>query len=118
MTLPAPRDLPLLAAALVLALAPVALSPVEAEAGPPHCPPGHAKKGWCGNGPGYWEGYRDGRRDAWRVGDRLPRDRYVVIPDWRHRGYPPPRSGYGYVRVDERIFLIALATGIIVEALR
>jgi hypothetical protein len=23
------------------------------QAGPPHCPPGHAKKGWCGPGVVY-----------------------------------------------------------------
>lgn len=94
-------------AALAL-LAPLSAAPAFAD--PSFCPPGHAKKGWCrGPGPG---------SHAWGRGDRLPRDAYVVIRDYDHYGYRRPPEGYGYVRVDGDIFLIALATGLIVEALR
>ncbi|MBK0400046.1 RcnB family protein [Limibaculum sp. M0105] len=79
-----------------------------ASADPAHCPPGHAKKGWCSPGPKYY----------YRRGDRIPRDRYIVIEDYDRYGYRRPPSGYGYVRVDSDIFLIALGTGLIVEALR
>ncbi|MEM7498750.1 MAG: RcnB family protein [Pseudomonadota bacterium] len=107
----------LFAAATVLAVA----VPLEGAAGPKHCPPGHAKKGWCGGGgsneAAYRDGYRDGQRDAWRRGDRLPRERYVVIEDYRSRGYPRPAQGEIYVRAGGDIFLIAVGTGLILEAL-
>lgn len=79
-----------------------------ALADPAHCPPGHAKKGWCSPGPKY----------VYRRGDVISRDRYIVIEDYDRYGYRRPPAGYGYVRVDGDIFLIALATGLIVEALR
>lgn len=77
----------------------------------------------------YREGYRDGRRyddhghyryyNRWgyRPGHRVPRDRYVVIHDYGHYGYPRPPYGHGYVRIDGDIFLLALGTGLIVSAL-
>lgn len=93
--------------AVALSLAAAAL-PATVLAQPAHCPPGHAKKGWCSPGPKY----------VFRRGDRIPRDAYVVIEDYGRYGYGRPPSGHGYVRVDGEIFLIALATGLIVEALR
>lgn len=100
----------LMLAALALAVsAPLVAAP--ALAGPPHCPPGHAKKGWCSPGPRY-----DGPR--WSRGDRIPRDRYVVIEEYDRFGYSRPPSGHAYVRVDDRVFLIALGTGLIIDALR
>jgi Ni/Co efflux regulator RcnB len=107
------------ATALALLL-PAAL---PAAADPKHCPPGHAKKGWCGNGgngaASYEQGYRDGRRDERRysVGDRVERNVYTVIEDYRRYDLPDPRRGYHYVRIDGDIVLVAVATGIIAELL-
>lgn len=95
------------ALAAVLALAvPLAVNPALAD--PPHCPPGHAKKGWCSPGVKHYYGR----------GDYVSRERYIVIDDYDRYGYRRPPAGYGYVRVDGQVFLIALATGLIVEALR
>lgn len=98
-----------------------------AMADPPHCPPGHAKKGWCyagndyrANDRAYEQGYRDGHRDAeWRLGYRLPDHvRYDVIRDYDRYGlYEPPR-GYYYARVDNDYLLIEAATQLVIEALR
>ena len=87
--------------------APLAAMPAFAQ--PKHCPPGHAKKGWCGGPP---------PGPVWSRGDYIPRDRYIVIDEYDRYGYRRPPPGYGYVRVDGETFLIALATGLIVEALR
>jgi Ni/Co efflux regulator RcnB len=88
----------LLAVMLAAAPAPPAL------AGPPGCPPGHAKKGWCD----------DGRR--WHVGDRVADDRVVVI---RARGgLPRPSKGEVWVEVDDEVLLIALATGLVLDVWR
>ncbi len=110
----------------------LALGATGAFAAPGHCPPGHAKKGWCGNDNGrpaaqrqhddrdYREGYRDGRHDerhSWRRGERVSPDRYVVIDGWRDRGLPRPPSGHRYVRVDGDILLVAIATNVIAEVL-
>ncbi|MCL5777643.1 RcnB family protein [Limibaculum sp. FT325] len=96
--------------ALVLAALAISgsLGAGPALADPSHCPPGHAKKGWCSPGPKY----------VYRRGDYIPRTRYVIVEDYDRYGYGRPPSGYGYVRVDGDVFLIALATGLIVEALR
>lgn len=136
-------------AAAVLGATLLAAGPALAD--PRHCPPGHAKKGWCtpardrGYAPdwrrdhddrdrwqddaydrhrldeardrAYEEGYRDGRRDAWRVGERLPRDRYRQIPDWWQYGWSRPGQGAGYVLADNRYYLVNLATGIILDVL-
>ncbi len=91
-----------LAWSLAVLLAATAAAPVAA--GPPFCPPGHAKKGWCD----------DGRR--WHVGDRVPDDRIVVIRE-RH-GRPGPSEGEVWVEVDDEVLLIALATGLVLDVLR
>lgn len=108
-----------------------------AYADPPHCPPGHAKKGWCTPGqPGvtghvrrdhdrwdaddtraYDRGYRDGLRDALTVGDRLPRDRYRIVSDYDRFGWPDPTDGRIYVEADDSYYLINLATGLILDVL-
>ena len=77
-----------------------------ALADPPHCPPGHAKKGWCTPGG-----------PSWRVGQRAPRDRYVVIRDYDRHGWPRLRDGEIYVRIDRDVLLVAAATGIILDVL-
>lgn len=114
-----------LAAAAALAVSVTLVQPVAA--GPKHCPPGYAKKGWCGDRHdrgdrrderrAYEQGYRDGQRDAWHVGDRIDRSRYDYIDDYNRRGWRDPGDGYRYVVVDGEYFLIATATGLIVEAL-
>ena len=52
---------------------------------------------------------------AWRRGERLPygyRGRAYVV-DHRHYGLMAPPYGYHYVRVDNDVFLTAVATGLI-----
>ena len=66
----------------------------------------------------YERGYRDGQRDAWRAGQRLPRDvNYRVIRDYERHGYGPPPRGHAYYEVDGEVLLIQTATQLIVEAL-
>lgn len=52
---------------------------------------------------------------SWRRGERLPSyyrgHGYVV--DYRHYGLRAPPYGYHYVRVDNDVFLTAVATGVI-----
>ncbi|TRO97193.1 hypothetical protein FKB34_00900 [Glycocaulis profundi] len=114
----------------VLLAAPMPVATAAAAAQPPHCPPGHAMKGWCSPGQArdarhsrddrrsYERGYRDGQRDAWRAGQRLPRDvNYRVIRDYERHGYGPPPRGHAYYEVDGEVLLIQTATQLIVEAL-
>ena len=75
-----------------------------------HCPPGLAKKN---NGC-----MPPGQAKKWRVGHPLPRD--VVFYDLPpplvvQIGAPPP--GYRYVRVAADILLIAIGTGLVIEAI-
>ena len=100
----------------------------SAFADPPHCPPGHAKKGECGrlsNDRGerraYEQGYRDAQRDAWRRGDYLRGDdvRYVVIREADYDRYdlrPPPRGHY-YAEIDGQVLLVQAATQLILQAM-
>ncbi|NHK26612.1 hypothetical protein FF098_001665 [Parvularcula flava] len=101
-----------------------------ASADPKHCPPGHAKKGWCSADYGYYvnddyrqrdrdrlrdayeQGYRDGQRNAWRVGDRLDRD-YRVLRDYGDYGLRRPPQGYYYAETSGEILLIEAATQVI-----
>lgn len=75
-----------------------------------HCPPGLAKKG---NGC-----MPPGQAKKWQRGHALPRDltRYPVPYDLMRRLPPPPR-GHEYVRVAGDILLIAVGTGIVVDAI-
>jgi Ni/Co efflux regulator RcnB len=80
------------------------------EHGRGHCPPGLAKKHNGCMPPGLAK--------TWRVGQPLPHD--VVYHDLPVRlsleiGLPP--SGYRYVRVGQDILMIAVGTGLIVDAL-
>ena len=76
-----------------------------------HCPPGLAKKR---NGC-----MPPGQAKKWRVGQPLPRD--VVIYD-----VPPalvvkigvPPEGYKYVRVAADILMIAVGTGMVIDAIQ
>lgn len=75
-----------------------------------HCPPGLAKKN---NGC-----LPPGQAKKWRVGHQLPHD--IVVYDLpvsiiRQLGYPP--AGHKYVRVASDILMIAVGTGLIVDAI-
>jgi Ni/Co efflux regulator RcnB len=74
------------------------------------CPPGLAKKN---NGC-----MPPGQAKKWRVGQPLPPERvfYDVPPELVVRiGIPPP--GYRYVRVATDILLIAVGTGMVIDAI-
>lgn len=129
-------------AATVLGASLMAAGPAFSD--PKGCPPGLAKKGWCSDRHdardwrrdddrdddwsrrdrledarerAYEEGYRDAMEDAWRVGDRLPRDRYRAVPDYYEYGWPDPRDGRSYVYADDRYYLIEQATGLVLDVL-
>jgi Ni/Co efflux regulator RcnB len=75
-----------------------------------HCPPGLAKKN---NGC-----MPPGQAKKWRTGQPLPRDVvfYDIPPALVVRiGTPPP--GYRYVRVAADILLIAIGTGMVIDAI-
>jgi hypothetical protein len=73
-----------------------------ALAGPPHCPPGHAKKGWCAPA------------GAWR----LPPGAVVRDwDDWRGHGLRRPGRGERWVVVDRDADLILDATRAVIEAI-
>ncbi len=81
-----------------------------AEAQPRHCPPGLAKKAVPCVPPGQV-------RKAWRVGEPLPRGtRFVIIEDYRRHGLPRPGRGTQYVRVDNDVLRIAIATARVIES--
>ena len=113
-----------LAAAFTLSLT------APAFADPKHCPPGHAKKGWCSNydrGHDHWddrrdearayeEGYREGRRDAIRYNGRYYED-YRVIEDYGRYNLSAPPNGYYYAEVDGDILMVQLATQVVTQLL-
>ena len=111
-----------------------AASAAPAFADPQHCPPGHAKKGWCSPANdrahhrdrwddrrdeqrAYNEGYEDGQRDAIRYNGRDYYD-YRMIRDYDHYGLNAPRTGYGYAEIDGDIVMVQLATQLVTELLR
>ncbi|MAC39201.1 MAG: excinuclease ABC subunit A [Maricaulis sp.] len=105
-------------------LALLAGAPVQAD--PPHCPPGLERQGRCGPGDhhrhdrrdearAYEQGYRDGQRDAWRIGDRFEREEYVVVREYSRYQLSPPPHGHYYVRVDDEVLLIDAATRIVAD---
>ncbi len=75
-----------------------------------HCPPGLAKKN---NGC-----LPPGQAKKWRKGYPLPRDvvYYDLPPVIIARLDPPPR-GYKYVRVAADILMIAVGTGMVIDAI-
>jgi Ni/Co efflux regulator RcnB len=76
-----------------------------------HCPPGLAKKK---NGC-----MPPGQARKWHVGKRLPRDvRYYEVPAAIVIQLPAPDPGYRYVRVASDILLIAIGSGMVVDAVR
>lgn len=74
------------------------------------CPPGLAKKNNGCMPPGHAK--------RWKVGQPLARNvvYYEVAPTLVTQFGPAP-TGYRYVRVDSDILLIAIATGLVVDAL-
>ena len=108
-----------------------------ANADPKHCPPGHAKKGWCSphhdrydkrdrhdrydryedrrdEARAYRDGYREGRRDAIRYNGRTYTD-YRVIDDYGRYGLNRPPNGYYYAEVDGDIMMVQLATQLVTQ---
>ena len=76
-----------------------------------HCPPGLAKKN---NGC-----MPPGQAKKWRVGKPLPHDLvYYPVPQPLVVQFGPPPSGHRYVRVAGDILLIALGTGMVIDALQ
>lgn len=74
------------------------------------CPPGLAKKAVPCVPPGHAKG--------WVVGERLPlQTPWYELRDWRKMGLPRPLDGSRYIRVDNEVLLVAIATGIVLEAL-
>lgn len=75
-----------------------------------HCPPGLAKKR---NGC-----MPPGQAKKWQVGHPLPRDvTYYEVPSRVVVSLGVPPSGYKYVRVAGDILLIAIGTGMVVDAI-
>lgn len=76
-----------------------------------HCPPGLAKKH---NGC-----MPPGQAKKWRVGHPLPRDViYYDLPPAVVVDLGPPPAGHRYVRVGLDILMIAIGTGMIVDAIQ
>lgn len=75
------------------------------------CPPGLAKKH---NGC-----MPPGQAKKWNIGHRLPRDViYYDVPDTLTVQLGRPPAGYRYVRVATDILLIAVGTGMVVDAIQ
>ncbi|MGZ8188252.1 MAG: hypothetical protein ACXWTH_10455 [Methylosarcina sp.] len=76
-----------------------------------HCPPGLAKKR---NGC-----LPPGQAKAWAMGRPLPRQVvFYDLPPAVMAAMGPPPSGYRYVRVASDILLIAIGTGMVMDAIQ
>ncbi|SHO51943.1 RcnB family protein [Desulfopila aestuarii] len=76
-----------------------------------HCPPGLAKKN---NGC-----MPPGQAKKWRLGYPVPHDVVVYdLPTTIIRQLGPPPAGHRYVRVASDILMIAVGTGLIVDAVQ
>lgn len=91
---------------ILAAAAMIAAPPIFADAAPKHCPPGHAKKGWC----------TPGQKHSSRASRPAERE-YVVIRDYDRYGLRVPRDGYYYGVLNEEVFLISKATQEIIEGI-
>lgn len=97
-------------AALALMVAGSLTVPAFAGNGKAGCPPGLAKKAVPCVPPGQVK--------KWQLGERLPADlAWYEISDWKRYGLHAPLDGSRYVRVDNEILRVAIATGIVLEAL-
>jgi Ni/Co efflux regulator RcnB len=75
------------------------------------CPPGLARKGNRCQPPGHAK--------RWRIGHPLPRDViFYDVPRTLVVQLGPPPRGYRYARVANDILLLALGTGLVVDALQ
>jgi Ni/Co efflux regulator RcnB len=75
------------------------------------CPPGLAKKN---NGC-----MPPGQAKKWHVGQPIPKSVvYYEIPPAIIVQLPPPRSGHQYVRVASDILLIAVGSGMVIDAIQ
>ncbi len=93
-----------------LTLAAMSLLAVPAVAGPKGCPPGLAKKAVPCVPPG--------QAKRWIVGERLPIDTpWHELREWKQLGLPDPLDGSRYIRVDNEVLRVAIATGIVLEAI-
>ena len=76
-----------------------------------HCPPGLAKKN---NGC-----MPPGQAKKWRVGRPLPRDVvYYEVPQPLVLQIGPPPQGHRYVRVAGDILMLAIGSGMVVDAIQ
>src|SRR5688572_15613531 len=74
------------------------------------CPPGLAKKR---NGC-----LPPGQAKKWQIGQRLPPDvRFYDLPDWVLRDLGRAPDGHRYVRVDDDVVLLGIATGVVIDVL-
>ena len=75
-----------------------------------HCPPGLAKNNGC---------MPPGQAKKWEVGRPIPRDVvYYDLPQPLVMQIGVPPAGYRYVRAASDILLIAIGTGMVVDAIR
>lgn len=87
----------------------LSLSGGAALAKPAGCPPGLAKKAVPCVPPG--------QAKKWAVGAILPGDiLWQRVDDWQRYGLPRPGAGEGYVRVDDEVLLLGLATRVVLQS--
>jgi Ni/Co efflux regulator RcnB len=73
-------------------------------------------------GPGGPQGFNQSNRDQphWSRGDRLPdqyRQNQYVVSDWRGHHLRKPPRGHHWVRVNDRYVLVAITSGLIMQAI-
>ncbi len=87
----------------------VAVAGLPALAGGTDCAPGLDKRAAPCVAPG--------QAMRWQVGARLPiRTPWYELRDWDLYGLPEPAEGTRYVRVDDDILLVAIASGVVLGA--
>lgn len=74
------------------------------------CPPGLAKKAVPCVPPG--------QARKWALGDTVPGNlAWYEVRDWNLYGLPEPIAGSRYIRIDNDVLRVAIATGVILEYL-
>jgi len=73
-------------------------------------------------GPGDHQGFNQFNRDQphWSRGDRLPdqyRQNQYVVSDWRGHHLRKPPRGQHWVRANDRYVLVAITSGLIMQAI-
>lgn len=92
---------------VVLALSAALSAPAMAAA--KDCPPGLAKKAVPCVPPGQVK--------VWTKGAILPENViWQRLDDWRRLGLPRPGAGEAYVRVDDEVLLLGLATRVVLQS--